>query len=75
MEKFYIMRNNQFIIYPGTVRECNITEEEKECKYCIRKPKTKCGHYNPKVDYPACDWFTFNNKWREIKEEDIMTYL
>lgn len=66
MKKTYTNRNNQLIIYPGTSKERNITEEQSECKYCILAPKSTCGHYNPGIDYPACDWQTFSNEWEEI---------
>jgi hypothetical protein len=68
MRKTYILKNNQFIIYPGTGRERNITEEGSECKYCTLAPRGECGHYHPNIDYPACDWFTFSDEWEDITE-------
>lgn len=69
MKKTYILRENQFIIYPGTEKERNITEESIECRYCTRKPKTECGHYHPNIDFPACDWFSFSDEWEGTEEE------
>ena len=66
MKKTYTLQDNQFIIYPNTDKERNITEECAECRYCIRKPRSTCGHYNPEVDFPACDWFTFSKEWEEV---------
>ena len=57
LNKFYTITDNQIIIYPGTSKELNITEEEQECKYCIYNSKT-CGHKQP-----YCDWQTFSKEW------------
>jgi len=65
MKKTWIIRDNQLIIYPNTSKERNITEEQAECRYCIHKPKTSCGHYHPDLDYPACDWQKFSDEWEE----------
>jgi len=68
MKKTYCIRDNQIIINPNTSNERNLTEEQAECRYCKLAPHTKCGHYHPDIDYPACDWFTMKDGYREIGE-------
>ncbi len=70
MKKIYTLRNNHIIIYPGTSKERNLTEEFAECGYCKLKPKTECGHYKPEIDFPACDWFTMKDEFEEIFEDE-----
>ena len=68
MKKTWTIRNNHIIIYPGTSKERDLTEEQAECRYCKLAPHATCGHYHLDIDYPACDWQTMKEGWEEITE-------
>ena len=64
MKKTYTIRENNVIIFPNTKDERNLTEECKECSYCIYNKQACRGN----KEGIFCDWFTIDNDYNEIDE-------
>ena len=59
--KDYTFSNDQFIIYPNTSSEVNITKKNKECNYCTRN--NNCKYFKEKKKGKTCNYFTFTEEW------------